>query len=198
MPDVKYRLQCAVWHDTLAPRDAAVINPTFVDHGATSDPQNLVDSMAAGLVGFVSTPTSHQIRVRAYDLEGTPPVHPAAEKILHADQSAAATYPRELAMCLSFYGGQNVPRRRGRLYIPYIWFGSSAPGLRPTSTNRTIVANFVPLLAGLGGVDVDWVVWSPTSNMWHKVSNYWVDDEWDIIRSRGLRPTTRTTGTTGG
>lgn len=198
MPDVKYRLQLAVWHDSIAPRDAAVINPCFVDHGATSDPQNLVDSLASAAAGMVSTPTAHQIRVRAYDLEGTKPVHPAAEKILHPNQAAEAVYPRELAVALSFYGGQNVPRRRGRLYIPYFWFGTHAPTLRPSTTHRTVVANWVPILASLGGVDVDWVVWSVTSNMWHKVSNYWVDDEWDIVRSRGLRPTARTTGTTGG
>jgi len=27
------------------------------------------------------------------------------------------------------------------------------------------------------------------------VSNWWVDDEWDTVRSRGLRPDIRVTGT---
>lgn len=195
---VNYRMQIAVWHDSILPRDAAVINPCFKDNGAISNPQNLCNDLATAMAGMVTNPTSHQIRVRAYDINGTKPVHFAAEKLVNPSVATAATYPRELSCCLSFYADQNVPRRRGRLYIPYYWAGSSPIGLRPDTTTRTLVSNYVGVFAGLGGVDVDWIVWSKANNAGYKVSNYWVDDEWDIQRRRGLRPTTRTTGTTGG
>lgn len=41
----------------------------------------------------------------------------------------------------------------------------------------------------------NWVIFSPTRNAMDGVSNYWVDDEWDIVRSRGLRGVTRQLGT---
>jgi hypothetical protein len=46
-------------------------------------------------------------------------------------------------------------------------------------------------LGALGGVDVDWSVHSPTAGTTEKVEHYWCDDEWDTVRSRGLRATTR-------
>jgi hypothetical protein len=69
---------------------------------------------------------------------------------------------------------------------------------RPTSAVRNRVAELVPILAGLGGLDVDWVVYSRVTDTARKVTNWWVDDAWDIQRRRGLRPTTRTEGTTSG
>ena len=35
-------------------------------------------------------------------------------------------------------------------------------------------------------------------NTTYTVTNWYVDDEWDVVRSRGLRATTRTAGTTSG
>jgi hypothetical protein len=39
-----------------------------------------------------------------------------------------------------------------------------------------------------------WQQWSVTDRVGGAVTDYWVDDEWDIQRKRGLKPTTRQTG----
>jgi hypothetical protein len=51
-------------------------------------------------------------------------------------------------------------------------------------------------LANLGGVDVQWCVYSPTtpgdmSDKFKQVTRGWIDNEWDTQRSRGLRATLR-------
>jgi hypothetical protein len=55
-----------------------------------------------------------------------------------------------------------------------------------------------PIFANLGGSDVDWIVWSRKNHTATKVQNYWVDDEWDTVRSRGLKRSTRQVATTSG
>jgi hypothetical protein len=39
----------------------------------------------------------------------------------------------------------------------------------------------------------NWIVYSKVAGAGYGVSDYWVDDEWDTQRSRGLRATTRQT-----
>ena len=41
----------------------------------------------------------------------------------------------------------------------------------------------------------NWCVASTVDKVPRDATNYWVDDEWDIIRSRGYRGTTRELGT---
>ena len=67
---------------------------------------------------------------------------------------------------------------------------------RPSQTTRDKVAELAPILAALGGVDVDWSVWSKVDGQARAVTNWWIDDEWDTQRLRGLRGATRTEGTT--
>jgi hypothetical protein len=51
---------------------------------------------------------------------------------------------------------------------------------------RTVLNSNMP-----GGTFLE--VWSPTQQTGSGVTDFWVDDEWDIIRSRGLKGTTRQT-----
>lgn len=190
------RLQCAMLADTAFPRDRMVINPTFEMTGALHDPQQLATDLATALDSYWTS--IGEIIVKAYDVEGTKPVYPSGSSTKNASAMRNSTLPRELACCLSFYAGQNVPRRRGRLFLPISLVTGAAVTLRPSTAVRTKVSELVPILAGLGGVDVDWVVYSQRDHAAHKVTNWWVDDEWDVQRSRGLRATTRLTGTTSG
>lgn len=193
-----YRLATAVNFNSALPRDAMMINPTFDDKGVTTNPNNLATDMANLIKTFCSITTSGQVQVKVYDATQHPHGPAKATVVLNPGTFANQVYPSELAVCLSFFSDYNVKRRRGRLYVPLAWLGSAAIGQRPSAANITKVATLPPLLASLGGADVDWVVYSKTDNAARKVSNWWVDDEWDIQRMRGLRPTTRTTGTTGG
>jgi hypothetical protein len=190
-----WRLQCQWAADNTTPRDALVITPHFNDTLVGSDPQGLCDDLADGLAAF-STET-RQVIVTAYDAQGTPPVFPVASAIRNTGVAPISTIPREIAICLSFYSERNLPRNRGRLYIPACIIGQSLDERVPALGQRAKVAELVPLFTGLGGTDVDWVVYSRRDNQPRSVSNWWIDDEWDTVRSRGFRPSERTEGTVG-
>lgn len=187
-----FRLQCAWQLDTGFPRDQIVITPHFNDVGAFTDADSLCEDLADALQTWDTT--AGQITVKAYDAQGTPPVFPTGSAVRNVGVFTASDLPREIACCLSFYSGQNVPRKRGRLYIPACVI-SAAMANRPNLTTRTKVGALATIFADLGGVDVDWCVYSRTTDEAHSVSNWWVDDEWDTVRSRGLTATTRLTGT---
>jgi hypothetical protein len=190
-----YRLQVAWQMDTAFPRDALVVTPHFNNTGGLltdSDTDALCEDLATALDAWDNVTT--QLTVKAYDAQGTPPVFPVGSAIRNPGVTAVSQVPREVAVCLSYYSGQNVPRKRGRLYIPAVIM-QPATGVRPASTIRDKVGQLATIFADLGGVDIDWSVYSRVDDTARAVSNWWVDDEWDTIRSRGLRSTTRTLGT---
>jgi hypothetical protein len=184
--------------DTTFPRDAVVMTPHFDDGGITTDPQALCDDLAAALNTWMVGANTRQVKVTAYDAQGTPPVYPQGEAILNTGMQTDASCPREVALCLSFYSERNIPRNRGRLYIP-AWFlplGANGALVRPNPSSMVRAGELAPILEQLGGPDVDWVVYSRTDDVARPVTNWFVDDEWDTVRSRGLRATTRQEGST--
>lgn len=193
------RLNVAMASDSLLARDACVITPHVkVTEGIAfggADWDNLCSDLADGIFAWLNS--QNQVEVTAYDVEGPAPHFPLGSAIAGSGLAPAAGIPRELAVCLSYYADNNRAGLRGRLYAPAIFLGAT-PGLRPSLAVRQKVAALVPILSGLGGVNVDWVLWSRKSQAAHTVTNWWVDDEWDVVRSRGLRGTTRETGSTSG
>jgi len=190
------RLKCSWKMDTAFPRDRMVINPVFDVAGTLPsgvDEDSLCQDLADGLSAWDGS--AAEIEVKSYDVEGTPPIYSNGHGIANVGGIGSSGMPREVALCLSFYAGLNIPTRRGRLYLPGV-FLTSAPGQRPTTAQMTNVGALALLFAGLGGSDVDWCVYSPRTGEHHSVTNWWVDDEWDTIRSRGMRSTTRIQGTT--
>lgn len=194
---------------SMLPRDAHQITPCFrhqnvlpFDDVAWGDlADDLLDIFGGGPGYWVNRP-SNQLTVKLYEIK--PPVagqpnRPKAVRVKNAATSVEASLMREVALCLSFWGGQNFATQRGRLYLPY-WLWGTAGGLtaRPAAADRTKAETLVPLLSGLGGVNVDWIVWSHKLQQATKVEHYWVDDEWDIQRRRGNIATARTQGDTGG
>lgn len=195
----KYRIQVSVPVDTALPRDRMVINPTFDDKGALTNPANLCQDLAAATQTYFGG--GFEVKCVAYDIEDLPPSPPKGQGIVAKDAKLDSSSPREIALCLSFYAGDNVKRKRGRLYIPQTWLNKKAnlgTAQRPTAQQMTNAGGYATILAQLGGADVDWVVWSKTDGVARKVSNWYVDDEWDIQRRRGSKPTSRTIGTTSG
>ncbi len=157
------------------------------------------DALAQDLVQIYSTrPGLFQgmqtIEVRQYDMEDAPGP-PTTIKTGTIADSPPGSSPREVALCLSFRGAQNVPRQRGRIFV-----GPVAPtGVRPGTDVRNAILQLGQAFADLGGQNVDWCVYSPTTrgagaaldSSFIPVKRCWVDDEWDTMRSRGLRPTSR-------
>jgi hypothetical protein len=188
-----WRLQCTWQYDSAAPRDRVMINPHVADSGATTDPQSLCDDLLAELMGI--TPGPGEVRVTAYDAQGSKPVYPAATAVANETSVWTTTMARELAICLSFYAGRNIPRRRGRLYLPLHFLGVTGASLRPTMPVAKM-ETLASALQGLGGVDVDWSVYSRIDDKAYAITNWWYDDEYDVQRSRGLKGSTRVQGTT--
>ena len=129
--------------------------------------------------------------VRLYNIEDPKPRPVRAEAIQESTGTLAPSGPREVALCLSFYSERNLPRQRGRIYLgPWT---SSSMDLRPPSGNVTQALALGDGLTDIGGPDIQWGVWSPTDQEFRQVSHYWCDNEWDTVRSRGLRGTARVT-----
>jgi hypothetical protein len=196
---------CSWRTESNLPRDRVVITPHFrvTALDEPTDAQSLVDDLADGLKAWHAARGLRELDVRAYDVEnpGTrdAPVPPLATALRDSGQAPSDGGPRELAICLSYYNTHpGLKRQRGRLYLPWIVVkgSQSTDTPRVPNTPQQTVADLVPIFTGLGGVNVDWVIWSRADQVARPVTNWWVDNEWDVIRKRGLRATGRLTGTT--
>jgi hypothetical protein len=188
-----YRLQVSWQFDTVAPRDAMVITPHFAIDGNVGSLDGLCKDMVDGLQAI--TPIPGEVRCKAYDAQGTPPVYPVGDYIVNKGLTHPHTYPRELALCLSFYSGRNVKRQRGRIYLPPRFLQVETDKTNPV-TPIAKMDQVADLFEGLGGINVDWVVYSRLLDKAFPVTNYWYDNEWDVMRSRGRPANLRYTGTT--
>lgn len=184
-----YKFQVAGQMDSILARDSLVNTLYFDDRGIGSDPQNLCDDLRDIFdTGWYANPT--QLVVTAYEV-GPAPQYPKARSEVNMGLSPASSCSREVAICLSYYGTRNLPRQRGRIYLPLCASSYADSTPRPPAARMAQVLALASAFSDLGGADVDWVVHSPTTNSEHTVTNAWVDDEWDTVRSRGLRGTTR-------
>jgi len=191
------KLNTTVWCDSLLPRDGIQINPVVNTTAGVTDSEALVNDWIVAFKGYSPLAATNQITVKAYDVSRPKPNYPLFERTDNPGLVNAAPSVREVALCLSFYAGNNVPRRRGRLYVPMcLVTATSTYPVRPSQTIIDKVAALVPILTALGGVDVDWSVWSGVDGTARAVTDWWIDNEWDIQRRRGLRGTARTLGTT--
>ena len=194
-----YRMQLSTWTDNLDPTSAMIITPHFEDHGLTTDPANLAhDLVEAWHSWLIAGMQGTRVECKVYDAQGAKPNPPKATYVKNPTGIKNSSAMREAAICLSFYADSNEPRRRGRLYIPSQFVATAINGRNVGSAERTKVAALVPIFAGLGGLDVDWCVYSRVNGNSHKVTNWWVDDAWDIQRRRGGKATTKDTGSTSG
>lgn len=190
-----FRFQVAAAADTVLPRDRIINTLWFNDRGPDTDLHNLCQDLANIFGTFYYNGPTREIDVRAYDDADTPGP-PSDRFTLNTGAAPVSGSPREVALCLSFYAGQNSARHRGRIYLPAFELG--ALGLRPTNAQMDKVLNLGDQFSGLGGADVDWIVKSRKAGGGGTVTNTWVDDEWDTQRRRGLRSTTRRTDTVSG
>ena len=191
-----YRIQAAFPMDSLLARDCLCINPVFnKTTGVLTDTD--ADSLCEDLAIALDTWSlgTQRIECKAYEVESPPPNLPAGSHVVNPTAAPGSAEPREVALCLSFYSDFNLARRRGRLYIPATLLTGDA-SVRPSSAMMQKVADLVPILSDLGGLDIDWSVYSAVDSEARAVTHWWVDDEWDTIRSRGMGSTTRLAGTT--
>jgi hypothetical protein len=130
--------------------------------------------------------------IKLYDAEKPPPSYPLAQATNKTGHTVSGV-PGELALCLSYYAGFNRPQFRGRIYIPSAFIPGSY-GLRPSAGQQAAALEWNKLFKSL---PAPWAagVYSRKAGSAALITNCWVDDEWDIQRSRGMKPTTRVTAT---
>lgn len=187
--------------DSALPRDAMVCTAHF-RHTAVDDVSIDYGTLATDLRNLLS-PTwvkaGVETEVKLYNMGDTTPRPVRGRAVINEGLHGETQQPREIALCLSYYAGRNLPRQRGRMYLPVALMSTGATGLgnRPAQTWRdsalSLVTNVNKSFPDLGGVNVQWCVYSPTDGELRTVTNAYVDDEWDTVRARGLRATTRTT-----
>lgn len=157
-------------------------------HDAESLANNVLDAFGTAFPLLASV---HK-EAKVYDVEGTPPVYPQAHVIRPGSPHPLST-PGEIAICLSFSNDQPTKYTRGRIYLP-VWLMNAGMAGRPSNAVLTSAVGLGQQLYNVGGANVDWIVWSKTTKKAAGITQWWCDDEWDTQRSRGLRPTTRVTG----
>lgn len=184
-----YRAQISFPIDSTLPADAMTITP----HYFGDDAQALADRLKSNLLAHPPVSATRPFKIRVYDAEKAPPSYPlaTAENTGTAPTSSA---PRELALCLSYYSTWNRPRYRGRVYIPFHFIGGT-PAARPSSTMMAGALEWRNVLTGSLPAGHNMVVYSRIEGKSFGVTDFWVDDEWDVVRSRGRKPTTRQTAT---
>lgn len=184
------------------PRDASV-NTFYLDTDFDGSINTDWDQLATDAANLFAThrvfPAAGAVTCKVYRMSDAPPREPVSTKTATVTQVASGgAGPREVAYCLSYYADRNTPSRRGRMYIgPW---GKSEMSERPSFANDALhpLRKLANGISGLGGVNVQWVQHSQKTGEFHNVTNWWFDDEWDTQRSRGLRSTTRSTGTVSG
>jgi hypothetical protein len=188
----RFNIQVATAADSILPRDR-IVNVWHFDRPLAlpenpgqlcEDMANIYDTIMAVGVG------RHEYDVRLYAESVIGP--PLAKFVKNPGIAAPSDWPREVALCLSFRGATNTPSTRGRVYLSPSLMVSQQTSVRPGEGIRTVALEMATAVAGLGGADIDWGVFSPKNNTFTKVTVAYVDDEWDTVRSRGLRATTRT------
>lgn len=191
-----YRFQVAQGADSAFPADRIVNTLHFDDAGATSDPEQLCQDILDVWQAQWLAATLREVRVTCYEV-GPPPNYPIASVVENEGVFPSTGSNREVALCLSYYNQRSNPRRRGRLFLCPAIAAFSSSGPRPPAALMEAALDLGEGLAGIGGVDVDWVVYSRRDASHHDVVGCWVDDAWDVVRSRGLRPITRVERSTG-
>ena len=182
-----FRAQISFLVDGNLPADAMTINP----HYFGTDYAGIALALKNNLSAFASIGPAVPFTIKLYDAEKAPPSYPLVTEV-QTGTPVNSTVPRELSLCLSYYSGYNRPRSRGRVYIPSP-FITGAIASRPTGAQIAEALSWnLPLTANLPDAH-NMVVWSRMDRKSGGVSDFWVDDEWDIVRSRGRKPTTRAT-----
>lgn len=158
------------------------------------------DALATDLLGiYMGTIqgflANGSVEVKLYDMGDALPRQ--AKSVKKAAGLDTESGPREVALCLSFFADTNVPTRRGRVYFGPFDGGQTGTG-RPSTNLRNALIDVGQLFSGLGGANVDWSQYSQKLARAVRISDLWVDDEWDTQRRRGVQSTTRARATING
>lgn len=156
--------------------------------------QQVLDCFAGHSAGYegANLLTGRSAQARCYDMADAEPRPIKAQKTYTPgvpDQESEMA-PRQMALCLSYYADRNLPSQRGRIYVGPLKASAVSFQTPPTATQNAVLA-LGHALFDVGGENVAWVVRSQKHNTTHVITDCWVDNSWDVIRSRKLKPSSR-------
>lgn len=186
MPLVRMIVSCRATAAT--PSRDAFVNTLYFNVSGSVDPpnyQNLVGDLFTLWSANLWAKGSY-LDIRAYDMGDAEP-RPVKATVKAAVPGTRPSGPPQVALALSYFADRNLPGMRGRIFIgPW-----QAPQELATTTQQDSLITLGQGLAGIGGLNVDWSLYSPTRDDATRISNIWVDNSWDIIRGRKIRGTAR-------
>jgi len=160
-------------------------------NAATATPTTHGDAI---LALFMACPYIYQFAfnlwVKVYDHANplhSPPVYTAH----HSAGTEPALGPRQVALCLSYFSGLNIKGQRGRIYCgPW---GATLLGEYASTAEMNAILAIGSGLKNVGASDTVHVIHHPKTDTWSNVSNYFVNNRWDTMRSRLPKETNRVT-----
>lgn len=185
--------------DTL-PRNR-VANTIHLQHSIGAIADTDLEGMASDIIGVYQAryqDSAHEIQCKAYDVDAKPN-YPRANVVVNVGVPWSCGYPREIALVLSYAGDHRGNKsERGRMYLmPQLVSPPLGFGLRPDAGALAWALRWYDepnaSLPDLGGVDWQFGVWSKKYARFTQTQQAWVNDDWDVMRSRGLRESTRVT-----
>ena len=100
--------------------------------------------------------------------------------------------PPQVCLCMSYFAGRNLKHERGRIFVGPMGTAQTNQR-RPDNSTLAAVLELGHALWDVGGADVTWVLYRPTTNDTADITDIWVDNSWDIQRRRQLKSTNRVT-----
>lgn len=193
-----WRAQVELAEDSGLPEDVTVNTWHFayIDAGGANPAAALIAFYQA-IDTYLAENLTGDGNIKFYDLADPEPRTPIGV-VPFTFTPGTSNLPAEVALCQSYRAqiesGGSPARRKGRNFIGPLADDAlaSATG-RPDSAFMLALANAAAavLAASAAASNWDWVVYSPTDNVARLVVAGWVDDEFDTIRSRGKRATSR-------
>jgi hypothetical protein len=184
-----FHFHCATLDDAaVTALTAKIVNFYNTGHASSTTVASLISPAIA------RTPTATQIKY--YDLGDGKPRQVHADTFFLGSAGSTTGMPNEVAACLSYYSNRNVRRQRGRIFIGPLGTGVNGWNDRDSYivvSNRQVITSAAEALAENVSDGRVWGVYSPTAQLlYYPMTNGWVDETFDTIRKRGVRPTART------
>jgi hypothetical protein len=140
---------------------------------------------------------ANKAQVKVYDMADEQPREPSTIEFQVDGTSSGDGFPNEVAVCLSFYAGRNIARRRGRVFIGPLKLsagGMTTKDMIVQSGLRNTLATAASTLQAASD-DASYLLWcvrSTVTGQYHGVTAGWIDSAFDIQRRRGTKATERT------